>query len=266
MYYVIISIIIFVASAIAGMTGIGGGTMFVPALLLMKYSFHEATTISLFLIAATGISALLQYRKAHLVDWKLAMVVEIFTDMGAFTGGFTSVNFHPFILKILFSVVLIVIAFITIKVKPTDSGSRELKKGFGYWLRNFNGMSYSIPLFYMIPVTFAAGYLSGLLGIGGGVIKIPMMILWFGIPAKVAVATSALMVSFTALTGLGGHLIHTQIDWSLAIILAVVAFIGGRLGSRFSMKLSESKVKTIVGIVFIAVAIIMAVQTIVSGG
>jgi len=266
MYYVAIFVLIFMLSAIAAMTGLGGGTMYVPALLLMNYSFHEAASISLFLIAATGISALLQYRKARLVDWKLALIMEIFTDIGAFTGGFTSVHFHPILLKILFSAVLIFIAFITIKVKASDSGNKILKEGFGHWVRNFNGMSYSIPLFYMIPVTFAAGYLSGLMGIGGGVIKIPMMILWFGIPAKVAVATSTLMVSFTALTGLGGHLFHTQIDWALAFILAIAAFIGGHLGSRFSMKLPESKVKKVVGFVFIAIAVLMAVQTIVSGG
>ena len=192
--------------------------------------------------------------------------MEIFTDLGAFTGGFTSVQFHPIVLKIMFSAVLIVIAFITIRVKATDSRHKELKTGTGYWVRHFNGMSYSIPLFYMIPVTFLAGYLSGLMGIGGGVIKVPMMILWFSVPAKIAIATSSLMVSFTALTGLGGHLIHTRIDWTLAIILAVAAFIGGHLGSRFSMKLPESKVKTVVGFVFIAVAVLMAVQTIVTGG
>ena len=266
MSYIIISVIIFVLSILAAMTGIGGGTMYVPALLMMKYPFHETTTISLLLISATGISALLQYRKAHLVDWKLAIVMEIFTDLGAFTGGFTSVQYHPVVLKTMFSVVLIVIAFITIKVRPANSGSKELKTGFGYWVRHFNGMSYSIPLFYMIPVTFTAGYLSGLMGIGGGVIKIPMMILWFNIPAKIAIATSALMVSFTALTGLGGHLVHTRIDWSLAIILAVAAFTGGHLGSRFSMKLPESKVKRVVGFVFITIAVLMAFQTIVSGG
>lgn len=264
MNYVIISILIFVLSSIAAMTGIGGGTMYVPALLLMKYSFTEASAISLLLIAATGISALLQYRKAHLVDWKLALVMEISTDMGAFTGGFTSVHFNPLILKILFSIVLVVVAVITIKVKPHDPKSLVLKRGFGYWVRDFNEMSYSVPLFYMIPVTFVAGYLSGLMGIGGGVIKIPMMILWFNIPAKIAIATSALMVSFTALTGLGGHLVHTQIDWTLAIILAVAAFIGGHLGSKFSMKLPESRVKKVIGIVFIVIAIIMVAQTIVS--
>lgn len=258
----IIGILIFLfVSIVASMIGIGGGVFYVPLLLLMHYTFHVSSATSLFLIAITGFSAFLRYRKAHLVDWKLAVVMEVFTDIGAFTGGFTSVQVSPFLLKVLFSVILIVVAIITLRFQNIVTKNKPLKHGFGIWVREFNGTSFSIPLIYMIPVTFAAGYLSGLLGIAGGVLKIPIMILWFNIPSKIAIATSALMVSFTALTGLGGHLINTQIDWPLALGLAVVVFIGGQLGSRISIKLPEKKVKKILGYVFILMAVFMAFQT-----
>lgn len=265
MTYAVGFLVFFLIAAIASMSGIGGGTMFVPVLLLMKYSFTEATTISLFLIGVTGFSAFLRYRKEHLVDWKLAIIMEIFTDLGAFVGGFTSVHYDPALLKIMFSILLVVIAFITIKVKLKNRDNTLPKEGFGYWKRNFNGITYSIPVLYMIPFIFGAGYLSGLLGIGGGAIKIPMMILWFNIPAKVAVATSALMVSITAMTGFGGHMFHERIDWSLTIVMAFAAFIGGQIGSRFSIKLPESKVKKTVGYVFIVLAIFMTLETIITG-
>ncbi|MBN2614420.1 MAG: sulfite exporter TauE/SafE family protein [Bacteroidales bacterium] len=265
MSYALGIIIFFVIAAIAAMTGIGGGTMFVPLLLLLNYSFHEATSISLFLITVTGFSAFLRYRKEKLVDWKLALVMEVFTDMGSFTGGFTSIHINPVVLKILFSLILIAVAMITIKVKLEYKRNKPLKEGFGYWKRNFNGITYSIPVLYMIPLIFVAGYLSGLLGIGGGAVKIPMMILWFNIPAKVAIATSTLMVSITAATGLGGHLVHETMDWKMALILAVGAFIGGQVGSRFSLKLPEDKVKKMVGYVFILVAIFMTTQTLITG-
>lgn len=265
MAYVLGIIIFFLIAAIAAMTGIGGGTMFVPLLLLLKYPFHEATSISLFLITVTGFSAFLRYRKENLVDWKLALVMEVFTDMGSFTGGYTSIHFDPVILKILFSLILIVVAVITIKIKLESKKNKPIKEGFGYWKRNFNGITYSIPVLYMIPLIFVAGYLSGLLGIGGGAIKIPLMILWFNIPAKVAVATSTLMVSITAATGLSGHLIHETMDWKMALILAVGAFIGGQVGSRFSLSLPEDKVKKVVGYVFILVAIFMTTETLITG-
>lgn len=265
MSYVIGIIVFFLISAIAAMTGIGGGTMFVPLLLLKHYPFHEATSISLFLIFVTGFSAFLRYRKENLVDWKLALVMEIFTDIGSFTGGFTSVHYNPVVLKILFSLILIVVAVMTIKVKLESKKNKPVKEGFGYWKRNFNGITYSIPVLYMIPFIFAAGYLSGLLGIGGGAVKIPLMILWFNVPARVAVATSTLMVSITAATGLGGHLVHTSMDWKMALILAVGAFIGGQLGSRLSLKMNEDKVKKVVGYVFILVAIFMTTETLITG-
>jgi len=254
-------LLFFLVSIVASMIGIGGGVFYVPLLLLMHYSFHVASTISLFLIAITGFSAFLRYRKAHLVDWKLAVVMEVFTDIGAFIGGFTSVQINPVFLKILFAVILFAIAAITLKAQKVEAKNKPLKRGFGFWYREFNGVSYSIPLVYMIPVTFTAGYLSGLLGIAGGVLKVPLMILWFTIPSKIAIATSALMVSFTALTGLGGHLINTQIDWSLTLGLALVVFIGGQLGSRISVKLPEKKINKILGLVFIILAVFMTIQT-----
>ncbi|MBN2637778.1 MAG: sulfite exporter TauE/SafE family protein [Bacteroidales bacterium] len=265
MNYALGIVVFFVIAAIASMTGIGGGTLFVPVLLLAKYSFHEATSISLFLIAVTGLSAVLRYRKENLIDWKLALVMELFTDMGSFTGGFTSVSFNPVVLKILFSVILIIVAVFTMKVKLEAKRGKEPKKGFGYWQRSFNNIRYSVPVLYMIPLVFVAGYLSGLLGIGGGAIKIPLMILWFNIPAKIAVATSSFMVSITALVGLGGHLVHETMDWKLALILSGAAFLGGQVGARFSIKMPENKVKKAIGYVFILVAVIMTTQTLITG-
>ncbi|HPD95010.1 MAG: sulfite exporter TauE/SafE family protein [Bacteroidales bacterium] len=262
MEYVFIAIIFLLVAAVASLIGIGGGVIYVPILLLMGYSFHAASPVSLFLIAITGFSAFLRYRKANLVDWKLAIVMEIFTDMGSFTGGITSVHFNPMLLKIMFSIILLVLAFITIKGKTSNAKKGVLKQGFGHWVRQFNGESYSIPIFLMIPITFISGYLSGLLGIAGGMLKIPVMILWFNIPVKIAIATSALMVSITAITGLAGHLINTNIDWTLALILAGVVFIGGQVGSRISVKVSEKVISKVVGYVFVAMAIFMIIQTV----
>lgn len=265
MAYAIGIIIFFLIAAIASITGIGGGTLFVPFLLFAKYPFQEATSISLFLIMVTGFSAFLRYRKANLVDWRLALVMELFTDMGAFFGGFSSFHFNSLFLKIAFSLLLIVAAIFTLKVKLENKEGKEPKKGFGYWQRSFNGIRYSVPVLYMIPVVLIAGYLSGLLGIGGGAIKVPVMILWFNIPTKIAVATSALMVSITAMNGLGGHLIHEALDWKMALILAVGAMIGAQVGSRIAIKLPEKIVKKAVGIVYILVAVVMVVQTLITG-
>ncbi len=249
-------------SIILSMVGIGGGIFYVPIFLFLGYNFQSASTTSLFLITLTGLSAFLRYRKAKMVDWQLALVLETFTDIGAFAGGATSVHYHPHLLKILLGIRLLVAAYFTLKTTKKTKKAFSLRRGTGYWVRNFNQYSYSLYLPLVIPLTFTIGYLSGLLGIAGGVFKIPIMILWFGIPAKIAVATSALMVSFTGLLGLGGHLLHNSLNWKIAIILGITVFAGGQIGSRISLKLPEKKVKLILSVILSIIAIYMIFNTI----
>ncbi len=253
--------IFFVVSIVLSMVGMGGGIFYVPLLLFLGYDFGEAAAISLFLITITGFSAFLRYRKANVVDWQLALVLETFTDIGAFTGGATALHYNPVFLKILLGVLLLIAARFTIKSSGKVRSAETLHKGFGYWHRRFGTYSYSLNLFLVIPLTFVIGYLSGLLGIAGGVFKIPVMILWFGIPLKIAVATSALMVSLTGLLGLSGHLLHTSIDWTFALVLGVTVFAGGQIGSRISLKLPEKKVKRALALILVVIGLYMIIHT-----
>jgi hypothetical protein len=253
-------IVFLIISIVLSSVGIGGGIFYVPVFLFLGYDFERASTLSLFLITITGFSAFLRFRKAKMVDWQLALVLETFTDIGAFAGGAMSVRFHPHFLHLLLGVLLLLAAYFTIKPKKELQNTFVRKTGFGWWNRHFNGYDYSISLPLVVPATFTLGYLAGLLGIAGGVFKIPMMILWFGIPAKIAVATSALMVSFTGLLGFGGHVMHTTPDWKLAFILGVVVFIGGQIGSRISLKLPEKKVKWVLSVILGIIAVYMIVK------
>lgn len=259
---IFISLLVFVLiSGLASLVGLGGGIFYVPALTFLGYSFNEATTLSLLLIVVTSFSASLRFRRGGLIDLKMALVMEFFTGLGAFTGGLISVNFNETFLKILFSTVLLVIAVFMLVKNTQDEGIQaSVKTGFGYWVRHFNGMTYSIPVFLMIGVTFVAGFLSSVLGISGGAIKVAAMVLLFGVPAKIAIATSALMVGFTGLTGLAGHLVHTSIDWKMALILVVAVFIGGKLGSRLSMGFSEKTVNKVASFIYIVLALLMILQ------
>ena len=244
------------------MVGLGGGAFYVPLLLALGYGFESSSTTSLFLIMVTGFAAFLQFRKAKQVDLQLALVMETFTDIGAFVGGFTAVHFHESYLKIIFGVLLFIASFFILKMQHRKDKTVKLKTGFGYWQREFAGYTYSIYIPAIIPITFAIGYLSGLLGVAGGLLKIPIMVLWFGVPAKIAVATSSLMVSLTGLLGFGGHLINSSFEWGLAVGLGVVVFIGGQIGSRVSVKLPEKKVKLLLAVVFVLLGIWMILKSV----
>lgn len=247
-------VIFFIISIVLSGVGLGGGAFYVPLLTALGYGFQDASTLSLFLIMLTGFSAFTRFQGAKLVDWQLAVVMDVFTDIGAFAGGFSSNKFHDKNLLIVFGILLMVAALFIMKMQKRKKKEIELRTGFGYWVREFSGNRYSIYVPAIIPITFLIGYLSGVLGIAGGLLKVPIMVLWFGVPAKIAVATSSLMVGLTGLLGFGGHLITISFDWWMAAGLGIVVIIGGQIGSKVSISLPEKKIKKILAYVLVFLA------------
>jgi uncharacterized membrane protein YfcA len=86
------------------------------------------------------------------------------------------------------------------------------------------------------PLTFAVGFMGGLLGLGGGWLIIPIIVVLFGVPMKVAVATSSLMVPITGFAGFLGHSVLGHFEPKLALPLCVIAVIGAQIGSRMSLR------------------------------
>lgn len=254
-------LLFFLISIVLSMVGLGGGAFYVPLLLAMGYPFAIASSTSLFLITVTGFSAFSRFQRAKLVDWQLAVVMDTFTDLGAFVGGYTAVHIPDKYLQISFAFLLIVAAYFMLRMQRRKNLQSVVKSGFGYWVRHFRGNDYSVFVPTIIPITFAIGYLSGALGVAGGLLKVPIMILWFDIPAKIAVATSSLMVGLTGLLGLGGHLLTGKINWLLSIGVGFVVLIGSQLGARIAIHLNEKKLKQIMAIVLIFIAGWMLLKT-----
>ena len=249
-----------VISILLSSAGLGGGAFYVPLLLALGFKFSVASSTSLFLITLTGFSAFSRFQQVKLVDWKLALVMDLFTDIGAFVGGYTAWQFDTSYLKMVFGGLLILAAFFVFKMQGRQNSTRVVKRGWGYWHRVFGEFEYSIYVPAILPITFAIGYLSGALGVAGGLLKIPIMILWFRVPAKVTVATSSLMVGLTGLLGFTGHVLTGEINWLLSLSIGLIVILGGQIGAHFSIRLSERKLKRILAIVFLLISVWMIVN------
>jgi len=110
-------------------------------------------------------------------------------------------------------------------------------------------------------VCLLVGGLSGLIGIGGGILKIPMMVLLFHVPMNVAVGSSAFMVGVTASGGFLGHLKAGRCDWAIALALAPGVFVAGQIGARKSIKVDKKKMKVYFGYFLFALAVLLAIRT-----
>ncbi|NIA12534.1 MAG: TSUP family transporter [Nitrospiraceae bacterium] len=251
----LLAVVFFGVSTVFSLIGMGGGILYVPILLFAGFSIKEAPSISLILILATSLSALFTFWKNKKVDWKLAAVIDPPTDIMAFVGGYFSAMVPGVYLKGLLAVVLMIAGTLMLLRQDPSRARTPAATRWWVWRRHFDGNDYSVNLPVVLTATALIGVLSGMLGITGGIIKLPIMVLLCGVPMDIAVATSTVMVAVTALSGLIGHTAGGTVDWRVGLVLAVGAVVGGVLGSRISLKTNKAILKRLFGVAVWAIAL-----------
>ena len=252
----------FAVAVVFSMLGQGGGVLYTPIQVFFGIDFHIAATTSLFLITITSLSATLVFRKARKVDWPLALVLESATTLGAIVGGLFSGQFSGAFLSVVFSGVVTLAAIFMVWDFKMDTLCPPVQESAVYWRRHFGGQTYCVNLFVGLPISFIAGAASGLVGVGGGILKVPVMVLLLGIPMDIAVGSSAFMVGLTAAGGFLGHVASDHWDWRTSLVLAVGVFVGGQIGARKALGLDKRKIERIFGWFLFAIAILMVTRVV----
>lgn len=249
--------------------GLGGGFIMVPALiLLVGFDAHHAVGTSMVAVVFTGSSSALAYYRQRRLDWELALVAETATMPGAFIGAMLTGFISSSNLKTLFSILLIALALSVLirkrSAEPDVISKRETGRGRFSWRRriiNSRGkvFSYSIDVLKLLPACFIAGIVSGFFGIGGGTIKVPVLY-HLGAPIHVAVATSTLMITFTALSGTIGHLTlgHIKLLELFGLIPGIV--VGTRFGALAAWKTRSATLRKAFSSALIIMAILLLVR------
>jgi len=254
----VLGIVMFIIATFMAMVGKGGGNFYLLAMISAGVSMqHAATTSQLIMMTTAGVSMLV-FNKSKRIDWKLALIIDPATDIMAFVGGYLAGGFDDYILKLIFAGILIVVSFFMFL--PVKERKISSKNKFGYWKREFNGYNYVVNLWFAIPIAAATGFFAGAIGISGGSFKVPLMVLACGVPITVAVGTSSAMVAVTALTGFLGHSLHGNINLGLSIPLALIAVVGGIVGSRTAININSKNLKVVFALINTAAAIFMIVN------
>jgi len=254
---IVLAVLMFMVAVVFSMLGLGGGTLYTPIQVWSGIDFHVAATTSLFLIMVMSLSASIVFRRAKKVDWPLALVLETVTTLGAFSGGLWSAKFSEGTLSVLFAAVIAVAAFFMIRSLENHRDCPQRPDDFFSWRRSPGKQTYCVNLALALPVSFLAGLASGMLGVGGGILKVPMMVLLFGIPMDIAVGSSAFMVGVTAAGGFVGHVVGGHWNWRASLLLAVVVFAGGQIGSRISIGMDKKRLKKGFGWFLLVIAALM---------
>jgi len=227
---------------LSAMAGIGGGSLLVPFLILaLGYDVKVAIATSLMCIVVTSSSASSEYLKRGLVDVKTALLLEPLTALGAIMGAYVTLSLPVNILKVALGALFLYISTETIwkalherkEQVPAPRDVAPFRKAISSVL------------------SFIAGLTSGVFGIGGGVIKVPIMTYVMKLPIKTAVATSSFMVGLTAASGEIVYLTKGLTDPLTATLLSVGIIPGAILGAKSLKKTKPQYVKIVFGAVLL---------------
>jgi uncharacterized membrane protein YfcA len=239
------------AGVFGSLLGLGGGVLIVPLLtLVFGLDLREAVGVSLVSVIMTSSVAAGVYLERHVADLRLGMRLELFTAIGALVGGSIAFLIDERFLALLFAGLLLYVALSMLRSR--SGGDDETPEpGLGeartYEVRNY-------PL-GVVGAT-GAGVVSALLGVGGGIVKVPLMHLGMGVPLRVSTATSNLMVGITAAASSVIYVIHGQVDPYVAGPTAIGVFLGASIGSRVAHRIDLRILRWL----FVAVLLYTAVQ------
>jgi uncharacterized membrane protein YfcA len=259
------------AGVFGSLLGLGGGILIVPLLTLgFDLPVRDAVGVSLVCVIVTSGAAAGVYLERHVANLRLGMVLELFTASGALIGGTLAFLLDERILAGLFAVLLVYVAISMLRrgrtppeapptavpaPDPAPADSSRIGAGLGRFFAGLDGPGYRphSPVAGAIG-SVAAGVVSALLGIGGGLVKVPVLHLVMGVPLRVATATSNLMIGITASTSALIYLIHGGIHPYATGPTAVGVFVGATLGSRLSHRVHPGALRLLFVVVLLYTA------------
>jgi uncharacterized membrane protein YfcA len=264
--------IIFVAGIVAGglgaLLGLGGGIFLVPFLNLgFDFPIAAAAAISLTTVIATSSSVSAGRAGKQLINMRLGMLLEVVTAAGSLLGGVTAQLLPQSTVQRLFGIVSLVVAIIMLtrlkrrNVILDPSADPGMLGGRFHEEESGGLVTYRVKrLPLALVASFLAGNVSSLLGIGGGIIKVPVLNAWCGIPLRAAAATSAFMIGVTATAGAVIYYGHGQIVPVLAAAAVLGVQVGSWAGMRVGHRASALWLKVLMASVLVIVSGLMFVR------
>lgn len=258
------------AGVFGSLLGLGGGVLIVPILTLgFGLDLREAVGISLISVIMTSSAAAGVYLERHVANMRLGMTLELFTAIGALVGGSIAFLVSENVLEALFAILLAYVAFTMARPRSQNredaaaldlDGDDDDPDAEPTTLDRLSGSDYRVRNLGLGVVGAAfAGIVSALLGIGGGIIKVPLMNLGMGVPLRVATATSNMMIGITAAASAIIYVSRGGIDAYSAAPTAIGVFLGATAGSRLAHRVDVRILRWL----FVAVLVYTAIQMLV---
>lgn len=222
--------VVLVISGVFSMFGKGGGSLYTPVLVMLGMAVGPAISTALFLNLVTSLVATIVFQRNKLVDYRFCLVFLPGTVAGSFLGAVLSSMAPRNLLLGIFSVFLYVVGLLMVfsaKEKP------------GQQVKKLTGKMIALVTVF----AFGVGVLSSLIGVGGGLIIFPFLVLYMKYGAQMAAGANSLIVTVSSFVGTIGHFALGHVDWQFLAVTTVACVLGSAVGSHVTVKASPGFVK-----------------------
>lgn len=239
-WYIVLSF--FTVAIIYSSVGFGGGSSYLAILTLTTLAYTQIRSTALICNIIVVIGNVYLYQKNNIIDWHKTTPIVLCSVPMAFIGGYLKINQSLF--YILLAITLIIAALLMWFSTKTSENKEHLSTTKSIGIGSF------------------IGFLSGIVGIGGGIFLAPLLHLTNWNTSKKIAATASVFILANSISGLFGQVLNPNfsIDWNITLLLLLSVFIGGQIGSRFSNKIlsaKQLKQATAILIVFIGFKILL---------
>ena len=236
-----------------------------PVLLLMGLQPTEAVAISLIGIIAGSVGASTVYVDRGLSNVRLGLLLEITTATGAIIGAIVATYLEEWILMVIFAVIVYFSGYRMIRSPETIVHPSEDAKGrYAFSYRDeASGEDVAYELQHVrggMALCTVAGMISSMTGVGGGMVKVPLMNLYMHVPMKTASATSSYMIGITAFSGAITYFLGGQVLLEYAAGIAIGAFLGSLAGTVITRRINARHLRKYFSVVVFIMATIVLLQ------
>lgn len=264
MWEILLPFLGFLIGTVAALTGIGGGVFIVP-LLTLFYAFSPANAAgtSLTVIVFTALASTLNYSKQRRISYRTGALLAVATAPGGILGVYLTTVISAKLLGAFFGFFVIIFVALPMSIDPNSIRLKHSStSGAGKPATKSDSASFSSlrKMLLCAILSFLGGIASGLLGIGGGVLIVPILTLVVGMPIHFATATSMFTMTFTSTSEAIQHYFAKQTNFEYALLLALGTVLGAQVGAHLSKKTSGKNLRRIFGLVIVIVGVQMILK------
>ncbi len=231
-----------IGGSAAGLLGIGGGTVIIPLLLYFTgMEIKAATAVSMMNIVFASISGTIFNYFQKTIIFKYAVYFGLSSMAFSFLGSYLTKYIPGLALKILY-VFALTASFILLILRFKFGKDRKVELSPA-----------RKDLYKIIPVGAIAGFMAGLLGIGGGFLFVPALMFFFGMPINIATGTSLGAIIFTSIPGLAGKFLSVDFNVFFGLIVGTGGIAGVRIGTYLKRKISAKTIRLLFILFFLIV-------------